>query len=288
MDHSDELCKLFSTAISTLASDAAILQKLCNLQTAVVSDEGGRKKQSLNDNAVLSQLRSLDQAVTAVESKVRMLQEIVADEKRSLQELEVVQKATEAQSLVLDHMLKQREYQLGSEYQQEQHEKENQRHQLGTAQHAKPKRRDSIDPRKQHRQKPHHPSTNHVINIRIPLVTESELLSVSRAIRGRITLAVVNDALSDIQRVGQNKYSALSKPKQHSYQKQWNDHAALQVEEHGDLPWVSEQDLRQSCAFFRSGESTARGILSILRTLKRLKQVPARNSEVTYILQTQG
>jgi hypothetical protein len=40
-----------------------------------------------------------------------------------------------------------------------------------------------------------------------------------------------------------------------------------------DLPFVSEQDLRDDCAFFVTGESTARAILQILRSCKRIKQV---------------
>ena len=40
-----------------------------------------------------------------------------------------------------------------------------------------------------------------------------------------------------------------------------------------DVPFVTEQELRDACAFFRSGESTARAILQILRSCKRIKQV---------------
>ena len=47
---------------------------------------------------------------------------------------------------------------------------------------------------------------------------------------------------------------------------------------------VEEQELRQSCSFFRTGESTARSILLILRTLGRLQQIPAKHGEVTYIV----
>ncbi len=46
---------------------------------------------------------------------------------------------------------------------------------------------------------------------------------------------------------------------------------------------VSEQELRENCAFFRHGESTARATLQLLCTLKRLKQVPSKKSQVTYI-----
>jgi hypothetical protein len=59
----------------------------------------------------------------------------------------------------------------------------------------------------------------------------------------------------------------------------------------GDPVWhVSEQELRENCAFFKHGESTARSILQLLCSLKRLKQVPGRQGRrqrhsggVTYV-----
>jgi hypothetical protein len=42
--------------------------------------------------------------------------------------------------------------------------------------------------------------------------------------------------------------------------------------------------MRQSCAFFRSGESSARGVLTILRHLHRLKHIPSGNGEIVYVL----
>lgn len=47
---------------------------------------------------------------------------------------------------------------------------------------------------------------------------------------------------------------------------------------------ITEQDLREKCAFFRHGESTARSTLLVLCSLKRLKQVPNKNRNVTYHL----
>jgi len=47
---------------------------------------------------------------------------------------------------------------------------------------------------------------------------------------------------------------------------------------------ITEQELRESCPFFRHGESTARATLSLLYRLKRLKQVPNKNRNVTYNL----
>ncbi len=46
---------------------------------------------------------------------------------------------------------------------------------------------------------------------------------------------------------------------------------------------ITEQDLRENCAFFKHGESTARSTLQLLCSLKRLKQVPNKKSQVTYV-----
>jgi len=45
------------------------------------------------------------------------------------------------------------------------------------------------------------------------------------------------------------------------------------------FPTVTEQELRENCAFFRHGESTARSTLQLLCSLKRLKQLPGRTHQ---------
>ena len=149
------------------------------------------------------------------------------------------------------------------------------------------------------------PSIHVKKNITVPLaliipqftcerVSEAEWNGISKTVRGRITLAVVNDALRDIERVFLKKYAVLNHQNKKGttttpvelQQKLLNSHRELHVKEHGDSKWVSEQDLRQCCAFFRNGESTARAILLIIRTLRRLKQVPAKHSQVTYVCES--
>ena len=57
-----------------------------------------------------------------------------------------------------------------------------------------------------------------------------------------------------------------------------------ETDAHRGHDWVSEQELRENCAFFRHGESTARATLQLLCSLKRLRQVPGRGSGVvTYL-----
>ena len=68
-----------------------------------------------------------------------------------------------------------------------------------------------------------------------------------------------------------------------AYQQAVIRHRDLEVPEHGERPWISEQELRDLCAFFRIGESSTRATLSILRALKRLNQVCGRNSQFTCV-----
>ena len=127
-------------------------------------------------------------------------------------------------------------------------------------------------------------------------ITHAEFQSISKNIRGRITLSALNEALHDIQRVTLQKYIQIHNLHSHSHRKGSSSSSlingvgsgnangsanangngtmhCLHKEEGEDLPFVSEQDLRDDCAFFRTGESTARAILQILRSCKRIKQV---------------
>ena len=116
-------------------------------------------------------------------------------------------------------------------------------------------------------------------------ITPSEFQSVPKNIRRRITLSALNEALSDIQKVTLHKYHHLCHSHSHSSRK-GNGNAngngnsnvilnALHKDMLGgdDMPFISEQEMRDDCAFFRTGESTARAILQILRSCKRIKQI---------------
>jgi hypothetical protein len=283
----EELCTLFSTTVAALAADAAALRQLKSLAIGVNEE---------NDNPNLKhELRLVDLIVTELEGKVRVLQEIVAEEKRSLKEMQSIQDAAVAQNQVLQDMLRSRDNTV--QVREEEPEAVSpvtiqtpgafrpsvllrQVEAVAVSTHdvqydSVPisDRRVSVDPRQ--------PTQF----FHFSRVSESEWNTVSRNIRGRITLAVVNDALHDIERVFRIKYAVLQNPsrKSREHQKLLNSHREVRVEEHGDDPWVSEQDFRQYCAFFRNGESTARAILLILRTVRRLKQVPGKHSQVTYI-----
>ena len=305
MEHQQtkELISLFSTTVSSIASDASTLEAISSLHIAASFGSKSTKDAEL----VLDTLRDLDLAVADIEAKVRILQSIAAEEQRALNELEAIKTAAEAQSAVLDHMMEIRQNMI-----QNQQEKENsrlcrrssstihaamERKRFDTTPHPKARRirRDSLDDGQPLLTSPAFRPTvrensTQMAPIYLSLITTDEYHSVSTNIRGRITLAVVNDSLLDIQRVCNKKYAQLSRQMTPGKElsKVQKEHANVAVVEHGKYPWVSEQDLRQTCAFFRSGESTARAILAILRSLRRIKQVPGRNSEVTYILVSSG
>jgi hypothetical protein len=285
----EELCTLFSTTVTSLAADAAALRQLKSLAIEINEE---------NDNPnVKHEIRLADSIVTELEGKVRMLQEIVAEEKRSLNEMQSIKDAAVAQNQVLKDMLRSRDNAV--RLREEQREAvspatiqtegafrpgglRREVEAMAVSTHAV--RHDSVPRSGGHRRdsvSPRQPTQS----IHFSRVSDSEWNNVSRNIRGRITLAVVNDALHDIERVFRIKYAVLQNPSRNSreHQKLLNSHREVHVEEHGDDPWLSEQDLRQYCAFFRNGESTARAILLILRTVGRLKQIPGKHSQVTYI-----
>jgi len=134
---------------------------------------------------------------------------------------------------------------------------------------------------------PQQKSKSTMPEIHLRPITPSEFQSVSKNIRRRITLSALNEALSDIQKVTLNKYhhlchSHFSSRKGNVNTVNANAHSnsnvilnALHKDMVGgdDLPFISEQEIRDDCAFFRTGESTARAILQILRSCKRIKQI---------------
>jgi hypothetical protein len=315
VDRTEELCRLFSSTLSSLASDASALREIAALESACgLGVVDGMDEENENSNAIIDGLCHLDEAVSALEGKVQTLTEIVTEEKRSLDELGVLHESAKAQGRVLDGMLEachrrlmqQQEVAMRKSSTGRNEATHTQQEKLSNVPSTRPSslrrkspilegsssaeaeslpvasarkplstrqnRRDSIDPRRlPAKATADHGRGHHQSHHYCGLVTEAELGAVSKTIRGRITLAVVNDALVDIER------ACLRKQQQRRTRSFHNSS--------DDQQWVvSEQDLRQTCAFFRSGESTARAILLLLRSLKRLKQIPGKHSEVNYVL----
>jgi len=115
-------------------------------------------------------------------------------------------------------------------------------------------------------------------------ISMEELEEIPRATRGRISLYVLNDALQDIAAHCKSKVKRNKKKTKPAFVLNNASSFSAAATNNKDVFTVSEQELRQSCSFFRMGEGTARSILLILKTLGRLHQVPAKHGDVTYIV----
>jgi hypothetical protein len=288
----DDLCRLFSETLHALAADASTVRQLTSLskQIGVTDDENLHPNNNNDQHDSLNELRKLDMAVAAIENKVRVLREIVTEEKMALDQFEKLQQETNKQQRVLEHMVTV----VGAASSWTSNQKA-----------RGDRRRDSVDPRNtqqlQEATAAANPSANDENHdIVLPRITESQLQSISRNTRGRISILALNEALEEIETVCRDKLAQLprkptsstissaasqSLERRYEYLKQRSHNSTTQVEvdAHIGQYWVSEQELRESCAFFRLGESTARATLVVLCTLKRLKQLPGKNMEVTYI-----
>jgi hypothetical protein len=267
---------VLSDTLSSISADAAALRQLASLASHVgVTDDDHV------DEPVLGRLRNLDSAVSGLENKMKLLREIVNQEKNALDDLQSISEESQRQSERLKVVAHALEVQKENAAQDDSSPTETPP--VDTSDYNLPAklesrseaRKDSMDPRST--QSPAH----HQIHLR--RVTRADLQSLPRTVRGRISLSVVNDAVGEIEYVCRTKYTLLARNRRKQLQ-----HTISQTteEEPSVEPWVSEQELRQSCAFFRSGESTARAVLSILRSLNRLKQLPSKNGDIIYVCST--
>ena len=112
----------------------------------------------------------------------------------------------------------------------------------------------------------------------IERVTQAEMNTVPRAMRSNISLAAVNDAVSDMEELlTEASRSGRRKPLSQLDEKHSHKNNPMRS-------WVTEQEMRQFCSFFRHGESSARATLLILRNLHRLQQVPGKHGEFLYFV----
>jgi hypothetical protein len=338
---SNDICQVLTDTLSSLSADAAALRQLASLASHVGVTEDGQVNES-----VFGRLCDLDSAVSGLESKMKLMREIVNQEKKAVDDLESLSEESQRQRERLKVVVHALEVQKENEAldfprgklpvvtsnnnSNNLHEKlasrndsnSNHIHEKLTSPNGSNRnnlheklasrneaRRDSMNPCSS--QSPSHNDSNsrnlheklashnearrdsvnpcssqsqsqspahHQIHLR--RVTRAELQSLPRTVRGRISLSVVNDAVIEIEYVCRTKYTLLVRNRRKQMQ-----HTISQSteEEPSDEPWVSEQELRQSCAFFRVGESTARTVLSILRSLNRLKQLPSKTGDIIYV-----
>lgn len=323
----DELIRSFSASVISLSEDAETTLGLAAVVSAATADptvsaRASPRLTTCNGNAastsVLGQLHGLEEIVSDLEEKMSMLQEAVREEQSAIQELERTKALSEDQSAIIEKMLVATRdtgadgtssIGLGDGTGLETAG-------AGAVVGYAPSSsatvvtastgtsidtmstgniRSSVEEQKVKKQ-------FLAQQLQLDLVTQAELNSVCKNIRGRIPLAWVNDALVDILGVAKRKYSVMLKYDKtglsklamgndykrrmslsRKHQSYLNRHFDIEVKELEGMVWVSEQDLRDSCGFF-SKESSARAILLVLRNLKRLRQVYGRRSMVTYIL----
>jgi len=286
------------------------LAAVVSAATANANDANGTSSET--SSSVLGQLQSLEETVSHLEGQMAMLQEAVREEQVAIRELERTKAVADEQSAIIEKMMQATQQEMGigvgtgtavggyavsssatvitastSSIETVVSTDNNSNASKGGV-------GNSVEEQRAKKQQQLH----------LDLVTESELNSVCKNIRGRIPLAWVNDALVDILSVARRKYAVMTKYDKtglskltmgndyrrrmslsRKHQSYLNRHYDIEVKELEGMYWVSEQDLRDSCGFFAK-ESSARAILLILRNLKRLKQVYGRRSMVTYILLT--
>jgi hypothetical protein len=272
-----DISQVLSDTLSSISADSTALRQLANLASHVGVTESDHV-----DEPVLGRLRNLDSAVSGLENKMKLLREIVNQEKNALDDLQSLSEESQRQNerlKVITHALevqKENEALDSSPTERLPVDDDTSDYNL----EAKLTRR-SVAPNDRMDPHPAQSPAHHQIHLR--RVARSDLQSLPRTVRGRISLSVVNDAVEEIEYVCRTKYTLLARNRRKQLQ-----HTISQTteEEPSDEPWVSEQELRQSCAFFRSGESTARAVLSILRSLNRLKQLPSKNGDIIYVCST--
>jgi hypothetical protein len=134
---------------------------------------------------------------------------------------------------------------------------------------------------------------------RVPLIEHAELTEIPTTMRGRICVPVLNDALFDILKVcldhyQHHDYATNNNSSEGHYQNtnsSYPRHGSRKKDVNRGNTYddgrskqqqkivITEQELRTSCAFFRTGESSARSILLVLRALGRLQQVPSKKTD---------
>jgi hypothetical protein len=274
-----DACALLQGSLTALMADARAIRQLAAGRRQVLAEHPASPDFQW-------QLRSLEQVVSSLEDKVHTFREIIAEEQRAMVNLEAG--AAMAASQVTEF---QKLHDFLEEFPLESPRTPRAKpaltssrsdgepeitHENNTPHHA---RHRSLDESSQQGGEDDAAAARRQ-SIQLDLVSQEEFTSVPRATRGRISRALVNEAVLDIEKLLQQKeVLRLQNRRKHRAMLKWNKGRVVD-----DGVFCSEQEMRQSCAFFRSGESSARGVLTILRHLHRLKHIPSGNGEIVYVL----
>ena len=278
----DRLSEQFSKTLTSLVDDASFLRQLASLATSI--EEG--------DSDAVERLCQLDAAVSDLEKKTKILKEIVAEEERALERMEALVGETKQRSRRLDILLEAANdgkenvdrsagFSATHVSLKDVHDQNQNRH---IEHRRQPKQSSATKSNESHAYQ--QTQQNQVKEkkskpICLPRVSRAELNSVPREFRSHLSLAVVNEALTEIECFAREKAALIERNRRKRYLLKWNTEEEEDVS--GDFT-ITEHELRQACAFFHGGESTARSVLLVLRVLHCIKQIPSKTGDVVYVI----
>ncbi|GFH49041.1 hypothetical protein CTEN210_05517 [Chaetoceros tenuissimus] len=268
-------------------------------------DKEEKSPQNEINQSMVQQLNGIHAILSQLESKVATIGQVLQEEKAAVQSLESTKASAMAQKKYLQNISQQLEDQdlydllpgnglvqmgksIGTLFGNERHQSSKKE---GHDSKVNPSytQQTSTPSSTFNAKTPLHPSSSesspsqNFLQIKVRPIDQIEYAAIPKTVRGRFGLIALNEALTDIQKVIESRYHHL---RQHSSiwasQTKRSNHAILQStpihstpakNSHTYHPIVSEQEMRDNCSFFRSGESSARAILQILRSCKRIKQL---------------
>jgi hypothetical protein len=318
---------LFTSTIRSLTHDVRALGHLTTWKDILEQDNhhGGDGNPANDDNdderreAFLESLCDLDDVVSSVEKKVGVLRQIVVEEQRALENLNLLHKDSIHQNENLEYLVE-RCLQIKSHggtgqveerdaFEEQHHTNVMHNNSNSSNGHHYPSSSNSNNAKRSVFPDPgmsvgstcsssrHSMDSSHThaqgLSVHLDRVTQEELENVPRTTRGRVQLLAINDALDNIERAFYKKATKerkqqllLQEAKQASLS-HYNNRSPEKIFCDDELLHnlvVSEQELRQTCSFFAVGELKARTILTVLKALRRIKQVPATKGKVLYKL----
>eukprot|EP00934_Nitzschia_sp_Nitz4_P003834 Nitzschia sp. Nitz4//scaffold4_size323378//251027//252001//NITZ4_000699-RA/size323378-processed-gene-0.303-mRNA-1//1//CDS//3329553516//3824//frame0 len=306
---------IFSQTLSNLTSDAATVRQAGSILQCL-GNVDCKSFDSFNDD-LLQSLVTMDQLVSGLEDKVVALRQMVREESKALQTFESLQQEAHEQANTVQKLtrsLQEADILNTLHESQEFQETASESFDLhSTGRQRQTRRRDSVDPRTPLPTPTNDQENNDPISLRRIKQSELDAYKATNVMGPRmLSLITLNEALDEIEtiahrqwrvdlalkhkqeqhsqgclstRVLQRRYDYLQRRQQHG-----NDshdtpgRTSTGSEDPQQFQTISEQDLRENCAFFRNGESTARATLSVLCSLRRIKQIPCKSGNVVYRL----
>ena len=261
-------CQFLERTLAALVADATHLRQLTALRQQLQRND--RKSVEFRQ-----QLMRIERVVSELEDKMLILRDVVKEEQKAVGEIEALAQDTKAKVTQFREIKEK----FAQQAVRESSESLPQEGDTSYHEHEDASNQDEEEHDTDHDTSVHiDESETHPHKITLDLVTQDEFMSVPRATRSHISRALVNEAIMDIERTFQEKQKQCLRNKRRRAIYKWK-----KAPEDEELN-CSEQEMRQRCAFFRSGESSARGVLLILRHLNRIKQIPSQNGKIVYVL----